>query len=199
MARESQAGHSPDLEVPSAPAQRILDGNRMNRIKTALLIDFDNVYLSLLNDYSESCGVKEPPIRESIGLTVPVAGAVRRHQSPACAWSENQFSRLTRSRSLLPGLKYAACRAGSATADPVRGLRATRARRKRSEKLAKPRISIRPPSARHAVICSSIVCTASATSRSPRWDCLRAIRSINSDFVNGPLSHCRARAVGPIR
>ena len=54
MARESHAGHSPDLEVPSAPARRILDGNRMNRIKTALFIDFDNVYLSLLNDYSES-------------------------------------------------------------------------------------------------------------------------------------------------
>ena len=30
----------------------------MNRIKTALFIDFDNVYLSLLNDYSESCDVK---------------------------------------------------------------------------------------------------------------------------------------------
>ena len=141
-----------------------------------------------------------PPIRESIGLTVPVAGAVWRHQSPAWAWSENQFSRLTRSRSLPPGLKYAACRAGSATADPVRGLRATRAGRKRSEKLPKPRISIRPPSAaRHAVICSSIVCTASATSPSPRWDCLRAIRSISSDFVIGPLSHCRARAVGSTR
>ena len=27
-----------------------------------------------------------PPIRESIGLTVPVAGAVWRHQSPAWAW-----------------------------------------------------------------------------------------------------------------
>ena len=26
----------------------------MNRIKAALFIDFDNVYLSLLNDYSES-------------------------------------------------------------------------------------------------------------------------------------------------
>ena len=26
----------------------------MNRIKTALFIDFDNVYLSLFNDYSES-------------------------------------------------------------------------------------------------------------------------------------------------
>ena len=26
----------------------------MSRIKTALFIDFDNVYLSLLNDYSES-------------------------------------------------------------------------------------------------------------------------------------------------
>ena len=140
-----------------------------------------------------------PPIRESIGLTVPVAGAVWRHQSPAWAWSENQFSRLTRSRSLPPGLKYAACRAGSATADPVRGLRATRAGRKRSEKLPKPRISIRPPSARHAVICSSTVCTASATSPSPRWDCLRAIRSISSDFVIGPLSHCRARAVGSTR
>ena len=36
------------------PARRILDGNRMTRIKTALFIDFDNVYLSLLNDYSES-------------------------------------------------------------------------------------------------------------------------------------------------
>ena len=29
-------------------ARRFLDDNRMNRIKTALYIDFDNVYLSLL-------------------------------------------------------------------------------------------------------------------------------------------------------
>ena len=37
--------------------------------------------------------------------------------------------------------------------------------------------------------------TANATSRSTRWDCACAIRSINSDFVIGPLSHRRPRHV----
>ena len=44
-----------------------------------------------------------------------------------------------------------------------------RARRNRSEKLPKPRISIRPPLARRAAICSNINRTASVTSRSTSW------------------------------
>ena len=38
----------------------------------------------------------------------------------------------------------------------------------------------------------NITRTASVTSRSTSWGCLCAIRWISSDFVIGPLSHCRA-------
>ena len=67
-----------------------------------------------------------------------------------------------------------------------------RARRNRSEKLPKPRISIRPPLARRAAICSNINRTASVTSRSTSWGCLCAMRRISSDCVIGPFLHSRA-------
>ena len=44
-------------------------------------------------------------------------------------------------------------------------------------------------------MCSSIMFTANATSRSTRWDCVGAIRWINSDFVIRPLSHRTRRHV----
>ena len=91
----------------------------------------------------------------------------------------------------VPGLKLGAYLAGSDTGVPVLGLRPTRARRKRTEKLPKLRISIRPPPERHAAMCSSIMFTANATSRSTRWDCVCAIRWISRDFVIRPLSHRR--------
>src|SRR3546814_855502 len=53
----------------------------------------------------------------------------------------------TRSRNSLPGLKCGTCLPGSATDSPVLGLRPIRAGRKCSEKLPKPRISIRSPAA----------------------------------------------------
>ena len=62
-----------------------------------------------------------------------------------------------------------------------------RADRYRSEKLPKPRISMRPRLARHAAICSSITFTASSTSRSTSWDCLCATCWISSDLVIGPV------------
>ena len=104
-------------------------------------------------------------------------------------------SRLTRSRSSLPGLKKGAYLAGSDTGVPDLGLRPGRARRKRSVKLPNPRISIRPPLERHAALCSGVRFPAKATSRSTRWICVCAIRWINSDFVIGPLSHRRPRDV----
>ena len=54
-----------------------------------------------------------------------------------------------------------------------------------------PRTSMRPPAARHAVMCSSITFTASSTSRPASNDCLCVMRRISSDFVIGPLSHGR--------
>ena len=50
--------------------------------------------------------------------------------------------------------------------------------------------------ARKIWLWSSIIPTARWTSRSTSRDCLRAIRWMSSDFVIGPLSHCRAFAVG---
>ena len=75
---------------------------------------------------------------------------------------------------------------GKRNGGPVFGLRATRAARKCSEKLPKPRISMRPPAARHAAMCSSITLAASPTSRLASSDCLCATRSINCDFVISP-------------
>ena len=91
--------------------------------------------------------------------------------------------------------------AGSDIGVPVLGLRPTRAGRKWSEKLAKPRISIRPPPTRHAAIWSSIIFTGSSTSRSTIWDCSCAIRWISWDFVIGPLSRvrCGAATLGATR
>ena len=54
---------------------------------------------------------------------------------------------------------------------------------------AEPRISMRPPEARHAVMCSSITFTARSTSCLASGDCMCAMRSTSSDFVIGPLSH----------
>ena len=109
--------------------------------------------------------------------------------------SDDSSARFRRSRRSFPGLKPGAYLSGSDTGVPVLGLRPTRARRNRIEKLPKPRISIRPPRERHPVMCSSIMFTANATSRSTRWDCVCAIRWISSDFVIGPLSHRRRRDV----
>ena len=73
----------------------------------------------------------------------------------------------------VPSVAYLA---SSTIGVPVLGLRAARAGRKCSEKLPKPRISMRPPAARHAVICSSITLTASSTSRTAIRDCPSVMR-----------------------
>ena len=130
------------------------------------------------------------------GPATPIRIAFRRVDWGGYGLSSlDSCARFSRSRRPFPGLKYGACLAGSDTGVPVLGLRPTRARRKRTEKLPKPRISIRPPPARHAAMCSSIMLTANATSRSTRWDCVCAIRWISSDFVICPLSHRRRRHV----
>ena len=74
-----------------------------------------------------------------------------------------------------------------------------RADRNRSEKLPKPRISMRQRLARHAAICSSMTFTASATSRSTSWDCLCATCWISSDVVIGPVGAADGTASLPWR
>ena len=59
---------------------------------------------------------------------------------------------------------------------PGPGARPIRARRRRSEKPPMPRISMRPPRARHRAIWSSIVFTASSMSRSTSCEFFRAMR-----------------------
>ena len=112
---------------------------------------------------------------------------------PACCCDSAgpRDSRSTHSRSFMPGLKQAAYLAGSDTGVPVLGLRPTRARRKRTVKLPKPRISMRPPPARHSAMCSSIIFTAVSTSRPTNWGCFRVMRWTGSDFVIGPLWRVR--------
>ena len=93
----------------------------------------------------------------------------------------------------MPGLKQAACLAGSDTGVPVLGLHSTRVPRKRSVKLQKPRLSMHPPPARHSTMWSSIIFTAVPTSRPTSWGCFRLMRRTRLDFVVGPLWRVRRR------
>src|SRR5690606_8348719 len=81
------------------------------------------------------------------------------------------------------GLKWGTYLPGSATASPVFGLRPVRGGRKCSEKLPKPRISMRSPRASEAAIISSSDLTARSTSSAFRcaWRWVRI--SISSDLV----------------
>lgn len=120
-----------------------------------------------------------------------------RPQPSASTSIATQSWRLARSRSFWPGLNQGTYRAGSDTGVPVLGLRLTRARRKRSVKQPKPRISIRPPPARHSGMCSSIILTASSTSRSTSRGCFFAMRWISADFVIGALSRVHRGVATP--
>src|SRR5687768_1743038 len=95
---------------------------------------------------------------------------------------------LTRSRRSLPGLKCGTYLPDSATVSPVFGLRPWRGGRKCSEKLPKPRISMRPPWASASLMISRICLTASSTSLAGRCFCFAAMSSMSSDFVMlGPV------------
>src|SRR5579863_1350997 len=90
---------------------------------------------------------------------------------------------LTRSRRSLPGLKCGTCLPESATASPVLGLRPWRGGRKCSEKLPKPRISMRSPCERASLMISRICFSASSTSFAGRCFCLAVMVSMSSDLV----------------
>src|SRR5262245_14125947 len=95
---------------------------------------------------------------------------------------------LTRSRRSLPGLKCGTYLPDSATVSPVFGLRPWRGGRKCSEKLPKPRISMRPPWASASLMISRICLTASSTSLAGRCFCFAAMSSMSSDLVMlGPV------------
>ena len=90
---------------------------------------------------------------------------------------------LTCSRNSLPGLKCGTYLPFKLTDSPVLGLRPTLGFRKCSEKLPKPRISIRLPLASSWLIFSSKPFTANSTSLRSRCLWLRDKDSIKSDFV----------------
>src|SRR5215472_18738850 len=95
---------------------------------------------------------------------------------------------LTRSRRSLPGLKCGTCLPESATASPVLGLRPWRGGRKCSEKLPKPRISMRSPCESASLMISRICFSASSTSLAGRCFCLAVMISMSSDFVMAAAS-----------
>src|SRR5215468_6402642 len=90
---------------------------------------------------------------------------------------------MTRSRRSLPGLKCGTCLPESATASPVFGLRPWRGGLKCSEKLPKPRISMRSPCDSASLMISRICFNASSTSFAGRCFCLAVMISMSSDFV----------------
>src|SRR5580658_6592867 len=101
---------------------------------------------------------------------------------------------LTRSRRSLPGLKCGTYLPASATASPVFGLRPWRGGRKCSEKLPKPRISMRSPCDRASLMISRICFSASSTSLAGRCFCLAVMTSISSDLVMRVLCRTPSRA-----
>src|SRR5688572_17723595 len=104
---------------------------------------------------------------------------------------------LTRSRRSLPGLKCGTYLPASATASPVFGLRPWRGGRKCSEKLPKPRISMRSPPASASLMISSMCFTASSMSLAGRCFCFAEMISINSDFVIAPVLNCESPPPSP--
>src|SRR3984957_11885989 len=118
-------------------------------------------------------------------VTIPVSGT--RLQARCLPVLQSRIGRsaplLTRSRRSLPGLKCGTYLPASATASPVFGLRPWRGGRKCSEKLPKPRISIRSPWASESLMISSICFRASSTSLAGRCFCFAVMISISSDFV----------------
>src|ERR1700720_1072425 len=90
---------------------------------------------------------------------------------------------LTRSRRSLPGLKCGTYLPDRATASPVLGLRPWRGGRKCSEKLPKPRISMRSPCESASLMISRICFSASSTSFAGRCFCLAVMISMSSDLV----------------
>src|ERR1700722_19603568 len=104
----------------------------------------------------------------------------------------------TRSRRSLPGLKCGTYLPASATASPVFGLRPWRGGRKCSEKLPKPRISIRSPWASESLMISSICFSASSTSFAGRCFCFAVMISISSDFVMAFPGCERLTAIRPV-
>lgn len=107
---------------------------------------------------------------------------------PIFAKDDIQILLFTRSRNSFPGLKCGTYLPESATDSPVFGLRPMRGGRKCSEKLPKPRISIRLPVDSFCAICSIKVFTDNSTSLYGSWGWRLEIRSINSDFVILPVS-----------
>src|ERR1700683_3798416 len=105
---------------------------------------------------------------------------------------------LTRSRRSLPGLKCGTYLPASATASPVFGLRPWRGGLKCSEKLPKPRISIRSPWASESLMISSICFSASSTSFAGRCFCFAVMISISSDFVMAFPGCERLTAIRPV-
>src|SRR3989440_641416 len=88
-----------------------------------------------------------------------------------------------RSRRSLPGLLCGACSTPLASAYPVLGLRPWRGGRKCSEKLPKPRISMRSPCDSASLMISRICFSASPTSFAGRCFCLAVMISMSSDLV----------------
>src|SRR6195256_5094561 len=89
----------------------------------------------------------------------------------------------TRSRKSFPGLKCGTYLPDNATASPVFGLRPWRGGRKCSEKLPKPRISMRSPCESASLMISGICFSASSTSLAGRCFCFAVMISMSSDLV----------------
>src|SRR5262249_44864430 len=102
---------------------------------------------------------------------------------------------LTRSRRSLPGLKCGTYFPDNATASPVLGLRPWRGGRKCSEKLPKPRISMRSPWESASLMISSICFSASSTSLAGRCFCLAVLISMSSDLVTSLPVLMRSRLI----
>src|SRR4029077_689941 len=104
-----------------------------------------------------------------------------------CARAQSRIGRpgpsFTRSRRSLPGLKCGTCFPESATPSPVLGVRLSRGGGKCSEKLPKPRISMRSPCDSASLMISRICFSASSTSLAGRCFCLAVIISMSSDLV----------------
>ena len=86
-----------------------------------------------------------------------------------CADSNASVRESTASRSALPGLKCGTRFSGMATLSPERGLRPMRGGRRLTEKLPKPRISIRWPRTIASLTASRRVLTAYSASRCVNW------------------------------
>src|SRR5579862_6415158 len=127
-----------------------------------------------------SGGSSNTPLTIAVPCREAYAAASRRRFQSRIGRSAPSF---TRSRRSLPGLKCGTCLPESATASPVLGLRPWRGGRKCSEKLPKPRISMRSPCESASLMISRICFSASSTSLAGRCFCFAVMISMSSDLV----------------